>query len=159
MLLIKIYYKIHKFIIITIYKLCYGRRLKFKKINFRKRFNVNIEKKGRVEIGYNCFFNNDCSINCIEKIKIGDNCLFGENVKIYDHNHSFRKNDLIVNQNLRAKKVTIGNNVWIGSGVLILAGTKIGNNVVIGAGIVVTGDVPDNTILRRSNSVVKDALV
>ncbi|MGL4787599.1 MAG: DapH/DapD/GlmU-related protein, partial [Cetobacterium sp.] len=40
--------------------------------------------------------------------------------------------------------VTIGDNVWIGGGVIILPGVTIGNNVVIGAGSVVTKDIPSN---------------
>ena len=42
--------------------------------------------------------------------------------------------------------VVIGNNVWIGGGVIILPGVTIGDNVVIGAGSVVTKDIPDNVI-------------
>ena len=42
--------------------------------------------------------------------------------------------------------VTIGDNVWIGGGAIIMPGVKIGNNVVIGAGSVVTKDIPDNKI-------------
>ena len=42
-----------------------------------------------------------------------------------------------------AKPVTIGDNVWIASGVTICGGVHIGNNVVIGAGSVVTRDIPD----------------
>lgn len=43
-----------------------------------------------VKIGDNVFFNNGTSIAAKEKIEIGDNCIFGENVKIYDHNHVFK---------------------------------------------------------------------
>lgn len=42
--------------------------------------------------------------------------------------------------------VTIGDNVWIGGGAIIMPGVTIGDNVVIGAGSVVTKDIPDNTI-------------
>ena len=43
--------------------------------------------------------------------------------------------------------VAIGNNVFIGSGAIILPGTKIGNNVIIGAGTVIASDVPDNSVM------------
>lgn len=46
----------------------------------------------------------------------------------------------------QTKPVIIGDNVWIGGGVIILPGVTIGNNVVIGAGSVVTKDIPDNKI-------------
>ena len=45
------------------------------------------------------------------------------------------------------KKVTIGNDVWIGTRVIILPGVTIGNGVIIGAGAVVTKDVPDMAIV------------
>ena len=41
-----------------------------------------------------------------------------------------------------AYPITIGNNVWIGAGAIILPGVTIGNNVVIGAGSVVTKNIP-----------------
>ena len=37
-------------------------------------------------IGNHVFFNNDCSINCKDEIIIGNNCILGENVRIYDQN-------------------------------------------------------------------------
>lgn len=40
-------------------------------------------------------------------------------------------------------KVTIGNDVWIGAGTIILPNIKIGNGVIIAAGAVVTKDIPD----------------
>ena len=45
-----------------------------------------------------------------------------------------------------AKPVTIGNNVWIGGSVTILAGVTIGDNCTIGAGSVVTRDIPANSV-------------
>lgn len=44
------------------------------------------------------------------------------------------------------KPVTIGNDVWIGTRVIIMGGVKIGNGAVIGAGAIVTKDVPDYAI-------------
>ncbi|MCQ2514711.1 MAG: acyltransferase [Ruminococcus sp.] len=45
--------------------------------------------------------------------------------------------------------VTIGNNVFIGYGSIILPNTKIGNNVIVGAGTVVSKDIPDNVVVVR----------
>lgn len=44
-------------------------------------------------------------------------------------------------------KITIGNDVWIGSGVIILPSVRIGNGAIIGAGAIVTKDVPDYAIV------------
>lgn len=43
--------------------------------------------------------------------------------------------------------VTIGNNVFIGNGAIILPGTNIGDNVIIGAGCVVANDIPDDCVV------------
>lgn len=45
------------------------------------------------------------------------------------------------------KPITIGSDVWIGGGVIVVPGVTIGSNVVVGAGAVVTRDVPDNCVV------------
>lgn len=45
-----------------------------------------------------------------------------------------------------AKPITVGNNVWIGAGAVILAGVEIGDNTVIGAGSVVTKSIPSGVV-------------
>ena len=45
-----------------------------------------------------------------------------------------------------ALPINVGNNVWIGAGVIVLGGVTIGDNTVIGAGSVVTHDIPSNVI-------------
>ena len=45
-----------------------------------------------------------------------------------------------------AKSVTVGNNVWIGAGSIVLGGVTIGDNTVIGAGSVVTRPIPANVV-------------
>ena len=47
--------------------------------------------------------------------------------------------------------VTIGNNVFIGYGCIVLPGVTIGNNVIIGAGTIVSKDVPDNVVVVRGS--------
>ena len=99
------------------------------------------------------FFNNDCSINSNQLIKIGGGVLFGENVKIYDYNHRFNEHKPIKAQGFSNGTVTIGERCWIGSNVTILKGSEIGNNCVIGAGCVISGKVPDNSIVRLKQTV------
>ena len=45
------------------------------------------------------------------------------------------------------KPITIGSDVWIGGGVIVVPGVTIGSNVVVGAGAVVTRDVPGNCVV------------
>lgn len=134
------------------YKLIYGKRIVFgKNVRFRKRFSIVIEKSGKLIIGDNCFFNNDCSINCLNEIKIGSDSIFGEGVKIYDHNHVFNKSGLIKSQGFSTGKIVIGNNCWLGSNVVILKNTSIGDDCVIGAGVVFNERLERGMIVKKSS--------
>lgn len=92
------------------------------------------------------FFANFCFTVLDEAyVTIGDDCFVGPNVSIYTACHSTDPTE----RNTRyewAKPVNIGNNVWIGGSVTILAGVTIGDNTTIGAGSVVTKDIPANSI-------------
>jgi len=87
-------------------------------------------------------------------VTIGDECLIGANVTITDTDfHPMNPAGRRYNQNpqeISAEPVEIGDNVFIGTGALILKGVKIGANSVIGAGSVVTGDVPPDSIVAGS---------
>lgn len=61
-----------------------------KKIYIKSGFRVSLENGAVLEIGDRTFFNYDCSITALNRITIGEDCLFGEAVKIYDHNHVFK---------------------------------------------------------------------
>lgn len=139
MIILKIYYHIMAIIKKIFYKIIYGRQIKFgKKVTFRKGFSLVIEDNATVEIGKGTFFNNYCSINAKNNIKIGENCLFGENVKIYDHNHIFKNEKVLIkNQGFKTGRIEIKNNCWIGSNVVILKDVYIDKNCVIGAGEII----------------------
>lgn len=140
----------------TLYRRCkmfflkcqYGNQFKYKKFHFRNGFHIRIGENGSVYIGKNCFFNRYCSITSRKKIVIGDNCIFGENIKIYDHNHEYKNKDkLICEQGLVDEDVIIEDNCWIGSNVTILKGVRIGSGSVIGAGAVIYKDIPKDTLI------------
>ena len=151
MLILKIWLHICAELEKRFYKLIYGKKLKIGgSVTWRNNFTVMIAETGMVEIGDNCFFNNGCSINANELVRIGQGTLFGENVKIYDHNHRFRdSNKSIKQQGFSNGEVIIGNHCWIGSNVVILKGSKIGDNCVIGAGCIVSGVVESNSLLKK----------
>lgn len=151
MFFLKLIYHINTFTKKFFLKLIYGKSLVIgNKVSWRKSITFMIQKGAIVKIGNNCFFNNNCSVNANEKVLIGNNSIFGENVKIYDHNHHFNNsNEFISNQGFSNGTVQIGNNCWIGSNVIILKDTKIGDNVVVGAGTVVKGHIPSNKIVKQ----------
>lgn len=102
---------------------------------------------GCLIIGNGVFFNENNHLVCHEKITIGDNCLFGQNVCFYDSNHEYsNKSILIREQGYSTKAVIISDDVWIGAGSVITKGTCIGHHVVVGANSVVRGNLIANAI-------------
>ena len=90
-------------------------------------------------------------MNCLGKIEIGSNNLFGENVLLYDHNHRFSNLGVpVVEQGFSVGKIKIGNNCWIGSGCIILNNVTIGDNVIIGANNLVYQSIPSDIILKSN---------
>ncbi|MDR6121897.1 acetyltransferase-like isoleucine patch superfamily enzyme [Bacillus sp. SLBN-46] len=116
----------------------------------RKNASIRIDFTGVLKIGNNVFINDNCTINCVNKITIGKNTKIAPNVCINDHDHNYKKN---TSDHLVRGEVTIGQNVWIGSNVVILRNTHIGDNVVIAAGSVVKGIVPPNTIFLNKREI------
>jgi acetyltransferase-like isoleucine patch superfamily enzyme len=84
------------------------------------------------------------------RVEIGNDCLIGANVVISDtdfHPLSPVGRRYNMNQNeIAASPVIIEDNVFIGTGAIILKGVRVGKNSVIGAGAVVTKDIPANSI-------------
>lgn len=146
----KILLRINSLIKVLCWKLLYFNSIKVNLTAiFYPKCHITFEKTGFLKIGKNCFFNRNCSINVMSKTVIGNNCIFGENVYIYDHNHKFSdKTKLIKKQGYKLKNTIIEDNCWIGSNVVILAGTIIGENSIIGAGCIISGTIPKNSIVR-----------
>ena len=114
--------------------------------------NVNIEHgvffgSGReIEIGNNSGIGTNCRI--AGPLSIGCDVMIAPNVSIYTRNHEteniYRPMRL---QTAPLKKVTIGDDVWIGANAIILPGVTIGNGCIVAAGAVVTKDVPDYAVV------------
>lgn len=100
----------------------------------------------KLSIGDNTALNYNCILVARKSITIGRNCTFGPNVVVYDHDHDFRKSEVMNGSAFVERDIVIGNNVWIGANAIILKGVTIGDNAVIAAGTVVTKDVPEDTV-------------
>ncbi|MPM76823.1 Galactoside O-acetyltransferase [bioreactor metagenome] len=98
-----------------------------------------------ISIGENFYANYNCIILDCAKVTIGNNVLFGPNISLFTAGHPihFEPRNAGIEY---ALPITIGNNVWIGGGVIINPNVTIGDNVVIGSGSVVTKDIPCNSI-------------
>ncbi len=120
-------------------------------VRFKKYCHILLFPKAVLIVNSNVFFNNYCSINCLEKISIGENTMFGEGVKLYDHNHSveYKNNNLSVSKDqFETAPIIIGKNCWIGSNVTILKGVTIGDNVIVGANNLVYKSIAANTVIK-----------
>ena len=82
-------------------------------------------------------------------VVIGNNCSFSFRNMIITSTH-----DLDDFSTGIAKPITIGNNVWITTNVMILPGVTIGDNTVIGAGSIVTKDIPSGVFAAGNPCVV-----
>lgn len=81
----------------------------------------------------------------VARIVIGDDVQIGPNVQLLTATHPIEP------EPRRAKwegsrPITIGNNVWLGGGVIVCPGVTIGDNAVVGAGAVVVRDLPANVV-------------
>lgn len=96
-------------------------------------------------VGARTFINFNLTALDVAAITIGDDVQIGPNVQLLTPTHPLeaeaRRDKLEA-----AKPITIGNNVWLGGGVIVLPGVNIGENTVVGAGSVVTRDLPANVV-------------
>jgi maltose O-acetyltransferase len=94
-----------------------------------------------IRIGAGVFLNFNCVILDVVAVTIGARTQIGPAVQIYAADHP---RDLAIRETgvEFGRPVSIGQNVWIGGGAIILPGVAIGDDAVVGAGAVVTRDVP-----------------
>lgn len=125
---------------------------------------LNIEPDLRVDYGFNItvgenFFSNFGTIILdVCPVVIGDNCMFGPNVQLYTATHPL--DPIERNSGLEfGIPITIGDNAWLGGGVIVCPGVTLGDNVVVGAGSVVTKSFGDNVVLVGNPARVVKELV
>ena len=111
-----------------------------------------------IRIGNNTYIGSRVNISVAEEVSIGDNCYLANNIIIRDNDghpvdcikrrqdHTVQKDDV--------KPVRIGNDVWIGSGAIILKGVTIGNGAIVGSGAVVVKYVDPFTIVAGNPAKV-----
>ncbi|MGW3017824.1 sugar O-acetyltransferase [Streptomyces longwoodensis] len=104
-----------------------------------------VDYGSNLRIGARTFVNYNLTALDVADIVIGADCQIGPNVQLLTPTHPLepgpRRDKLEA-----ARPITIGDNVWLGGGAIVLPGVTIGHNSVIGAGSVVTKDVPPNVV-------------
>jgi hypothetical protein len=103
--------------------------------------SISVDPGAHLRLGSG-YANNNITIDCFDRILIGEGVAISKGVTIRDSDgHS-------INGKVRiAAPITVGNHVWIGLNATILKGVSIGNGAVVAAGAVVTRDVPARTLV------------
>ena len=96
-------------------------------------------------IGARTFVNFGLVCLDVADIRIGDDVQLGPNVQLVTAEHPVEPDTRRAKWE-SARPITIGDNAWLGAGVIVLPGVTIGANTVVGAGSVVTRDLPTNVV-------------
>jgi len=107
--------------------------------------NCYIKNPNKIIIGNNVSINDNCYLNGLGEIQIGNNVSLSANSMLISTGlniDTFKIKKEHIN-----KKITIGNNVQVGAGAIILSGVTVNDNVIIGAGSVVIKDIESNCIV------------
>ncbi len=106
------------------------------------RCEIKCRKNAEIRIGNRVFLNQGVVISAYQSIEIGDDSLIGDFSAIYDSNyHGIDPAHPDV-----PRPVTIGKNVWLGNGVLVLPGSQIGDHTVVAARSVVRSSLPPRVL-------------
>ena len=111
----------------------------------------------QIRVGARVFANFGLSALDVATITIGDDVQIGPNVQLLTPTHPVEAEPRRAKWEA-ARPITIGDNVWLGGGVIVLAGVGIGENTVVGAGSVVTRDLPADVVALGSPARVTRSL-
>ena len=110
-------------------------------VSIMQNTTLEANEDGVVRLQGDNFINRNCVISAKKSIEIGEGTTIGPGTLIYDHDHDTQNKGKYICQ-----PVTIGNNVWIGGGCIILKGVSIGDNAIVAAGTIVTTNVAPSAI-------------
>jgi acetyltransferase-like isoleucine patch superfamily enzyme len=101
---------------------------------------------GVLEIGERSLVNFGSSLVATELVRIGPRCQIGPYTMMLDNDfHRVEPERRL--ERPPSKPIIVGENVWIGARVILMAGVTVGDDSCIGAGSVVTADVPPRTLV------------
>lgn len=98
-----------------------------------------------ISIGAGTFVNYNLTALDVTPIRIGAHCQIGPNVQLLTPTHPLEPGPRRAGVEA-GDPITIGDNVWLGGGVIVCPGVTIGEDSVIGAGAVVTTDIPAGVV-------------
>jgi acetyltransferase-like isoleucine patch superfamily enzyme len=127
-------------------RICGGGRIKIGKNCEIHPYAMILTYGGDIQIGDNCSLNPFAIVYGHGGVRIGNGVRIAAHTVIIPANHiSSAEGKAIFESGVTAHGIDIGDNVWLGSGVVVLDGVRIGRNAIIGAGSVVTKPVPSDT--------------
>lgn len=113
-------------------------------------FSNRLAVKPTLTIGSDTYIGHGCNISVARAVTIGEHCLLANDVRILDfHGHPLNPERRLAGEPVDEGDilpVTIGSNVWIGTGALIMPGVVIGDHSVVAARAVVTTSVPERVV-------------
>ncbi|MTE16913.1 sugar O-acetyltransferase [Nocardia aurantiaca] len=95
-----------------------------------------------ITMGRNSFLNYDAIVMDCAPVVIGDDVSIGPRAQLLTALHPMEDHELRRQRWETATPIAIGDNVWLGGGVIVCPGVAIGSNTVVGAGSVVTRNLP-----------------
>jgi acetyltransferase-like isoleucine patch superfamily enzyme len=104
-------------------------------------------KDGDITLGPHTNLGFHCEVFSGSTVTIGRHGLFAAYVYLVGGGHEFERADLaVVDQPRSSRGITLGDNVWLGTGAKVLDGVRLGSHVVVGANAVVNSDLPEGAI-------------
>lgn len=98
-----------------------------------------------IHIGNNFYTNTNCVILDVGKVVFGNDVFIAPNCSFFTAGHPLDPNQRSAGLEF-GYPITVGDNVWIGGGAIVMPGVTIGSNTVIGAGSIVTKDIPSGVL-------------
>jgi len=117
---------------------------------------IQVQHGLNTRVGRNVFINQGCTLMDVGGIDIGDDVLIGPNVSLITAGHPLEP--ALRRTGVTAAPITVGRNVWIGAGAIVLQGVTIGDDAVVAAGSVVSRDVAPATLVAGAPARVVRAL-
>ncbi|MEL6863633.1 MAG: acyltransferase [Bacteroidota bacterium] len=132
-----------------------------------RRARMDVMPYNQFEVGENCLIEDFATINnavgdvfigdrtlvgissiVIGPVRLGKDILIAQHVVLSGLNHAYEDiSRPIKEQETTTAPIEVGDNCWLGSNAVIVAGVKVGKHVIVAAGSVVTKDVPDYTVV------------
>jgi acetyltransferase-like isoleucine patch superfamily enzyme len=104
-------------------------------------------KDGDIDLGDHVNIGFNSEVFSGSRVTVGAHGLFAAYTYLVGGGHEFSRADVpVIEQERVSQGITLGENVWLGTGVKVLDGVTIGRNVVVGAGAIVTKNLPDGVV-------------